>query len=379
VVFILSGVPIDDTGGGARCTQLALELLKQGWYVVFLSRFPRFETTNLGLRIRHPRLLTAPFEGFPWWRFIGEHADVFHERGVAAIVEFPVGEFLPLARAIRRVGGSVVYDLLDNWDSALGGNWYSPAVERRVIALSDVLIATAAPLASRLAAMSGREVTLVPNAVNTDLFDPGRCWERPADYPAAPWSMIYIGALWGDWFDWELLRRLAFAYPEAAVVMVGDYQDRMASPANVHFLGLKAQADLPGYLAHADVAIIPWKTNAVTHATSPLKVYEYLAMRRPVVAPRLDALAAIPGVHLSSDTDAFVRNVGRARGAPLDPGIVDAFVARNSWPARIATLLGLIARANPRMTSGPPHADVPRASRAAGAGIGPVAIRVEGP
>ena len=210
-----------------------------------------------------------------------------------------------------------------------------------MIALSDVLIATAAPLAARLEAMSGRSVTLVPNAVNTDLFDPGRSRERPADYPSAPWSMIYIGALWGDWFDWELLRRLAVAYSEAAVVIVGDYRDQMRSaPGNVHFLGLKAQVELPAYLAHADVAIIPWKANAVTHATSPLKVYEYLAMRRPVVAPALDALEGIPGVLLSSDTDAFVRNVGRARGAPVDRVVVDAFVRENSWPARIEDVAG---------------------------------------
>jgi glycosyltransferase involved in cell wall biosynthesis len=130
----------------------------------------------------------------------------------------------------------------------------------------------------------------VPNAVNIDLFDPRRPWTRPADYPEAAWSMIYIGALWGDWFDWGLLRRLAVAYAEAAVVVIGDYRQQMtAAPGNVHFLGLKAQAELPAYLAQAEVAIIPWKANAVTHATSPLKVYEYLAMRRPVVAPQLDA------------------------------------------------------------------------------------------
>ena len=160
--------------------------------------------------------------------------------------------------------------------------------------------------------------------------------------------MIYIGALWGDWFDWGLLRRLAVAYAEAAVVVIGDYRQQMTSaPGNVHFLGLKAQAELPAYLAQAEVAIIPWKANAVTHATSPLKVYEYLAMRRPVVAPRLDALAGIPGVLLSSDTDAFIRNVGRARGVPLDQAI-DAFVRENSWAARVGTLMQQVAQANPR-------------------------------
>ncbi len=371
MVFILSGVPIDDTGGGARCTQIALEFLKQGWSVVFLSRFPRYETRDLGLSIRHPRLLTAALADFPWRRFISDHARVFHERGLAAIVEFPLAEFVPLARALRKAGGTVVYDLLDNWDSALGGEWYSPAAERRLIASSDVLIATAAPLAARLGTMSGRHVTLVPNAVNPDLFDPGRPWARPADYPTAPWSMIYIGALWGDWFDWELLRRLALTYLDAAVLVIGDRRAQMPPvPRNVHFLGLKAQVELPGYLAHSDVAIIPWKANAITHATSPLKVYEYLAMRRPVVAPRLDTLAGIPGVFLSDDTDAFVRNVGLARGARLDGGVVDAFVRENSWPARIGLLLDLVARVNPRVTAGAHDPNECRSSREAGAGTG---------
>jgi glycosyltransferase involved in cell wall biosynthesis len=246
-------------------------------------------------------------------------------------------------------------------------------VERRIVGLSDVLVATAPSLASRLESMSGREVALLPNAVNTDLFDPDRPWPRPADYPAAAWSMIYIGALWGDWFDWDLLRRLAVAYTEAAVVVVGDYRNQMASaPDNAHFLGLKAQRDLPGYLAHANVAIIPWKVNAVTHATSPLKVYEYLAMRRPVVAPRLDALEGIPGVFLSGDADDFVRNVGRARGEPLATAVVDRFVRENSWPTRVRTLLELVARTNPRVAAGQPDPEERRSSRGAHAGIGEV-------
>ena len=361
IALVLSGVPIDDTGGGARCTQLALELLKQHWQVVFVSRFPRYESTNLGLRIRHPRLHAAPLEGFAWRRFVRDHAVAFREHPLFAVVEFPLAEFVPLMRAVREADGSVVYDLLDNWDSTLGGQWYSPAVERRVISLSDVLVATATPLAARLATMSGRDVTLLPNAVNTDLFDPERPWARPPDLPPAPWSMIYVGALWGDWFDWDLLRRLALDYPDAAVVMIGAYQNQMSRPpANVHFLGLKAQTELPAYLAHAEVAIIPWKANAITHATSPLKVYEYLAMRRPVVAPRLDALEGIPGVLLSDGPDTFVGNVGRARGTPLDAATVDAFVRDNAWPARIRTLLGLIARANPRMASAlPDHVKLP--------------------
>jgi glycosyltransferase involved in cell wall biosynthesis len=161
--------------------------------------------------------------------------------------------------------------------------------------------------------------------------------------------MIYVGALWGDWFDWELVNRLACAYPDAAVVIIGDYPRRMpAVPPNVLLLGLKAQIDLPAYLAHAAVAIVPWKVNEITDATSPLKVYEYLAMRRPVVAPQLASLVGIPGVWRSRDTDEFVLNVGRARGTVLDRAIVDAFVRDNTWSARIEVLVELLTRVNPR-------------------------------
>jgi hypothetical protein len=122
------------------------------------------------------------------------------------------------------------------------------------------------------------------------------------------------------------------------------------------------------------VAIVPWKINAVTHATSPLKVYEYLAMRRPVVAPRLDALAGIPGVLLSSDVDAFIRNVSRARGVPVDHTVVDAFVGENSWPGRVRTLLELVARANPRVAS---PRDAERLSPEPPLGFGAATIKVE--
>jgi HAD superfamily hydrolase (TIGR01450 family) len=47
------------------------------------------------------------------------------------------------------------------------------------------------------------------------------------------------------------------------------------------FLGLKPQVALPPYLAHADLAIMPWTEDPVTRATSPLKVYEFVAMGLP--------------------------------------------------------------------------------------------------
>jgi hypothetical protein len=119
-------------------------------------------------------------------------------------------------------------------------------------------------------------------------------------------------------------------------------------PVNVFLLGLKPQTDLAAYLAHTDVALIPFKVTETTHAVSPLKVYEYLAMGVPVAAPPLQPLLGLDGVFLDED---LVAAVGAARAAPApDPRAV---IVSHSWTARVATLFEALGW-EPAETSGQP-------------------------
>ncbi|MGH8925030.1 MAG: glycosyltransferase, partial [Acidimicrobiia bacterium] len=77
----------------------------------------------------------------------------------------------------------------------------------------------------------------------------------------------------------------SFARTDPALVLIGDRPaKRPLLPDNVYLLGLKPQTDLAAYLAHTEVALIPFTVNETTHAVSPLKVFEYLAMGVPVAA-----------------------------------------------------------------------------------------------
>jgi len=204
-------------------------------------------------------------------------------------------------------------------------------------------VATAPALYLRLQKMSGRPVDLLPNAVNLNLFDPYRAYPRPDDLPPAEWNAIFFGALWGEWFDWPLLIEVAKAYPSANVVVIGDYRGQCpVSLKNLIFPGLKPQKDLPSYLAHSSVAILPWKVNKITLATSPIKIYEYLAMKKPVVAPDLPLLKDIPFVLRSQDPEEFVRNVERARHVVVSGDELDRFLKQNSWQARVDRLLEIL-------------------------------------
>ena len=338
--FILAGVPIDDTGGGARCSQIALELLRQNYWVVYIHRYPSWESSGAVLRIAHPNLFTYILGEFHWSDFMRRFGGLLEDRPMFTLIDFPSPEFLPFVREMREKGGKILYDMIDDWDSSLGNWGFSPSIEREMIRISDELIATAPVLKEKLETIGQRPALLLPNAVNSRLFNPDRQYQRPADLPQADWIAAYIGALWGDWFDWDLLKAIADRYPQAAVIVIGDYRGQCTTPPpNLHFLGLKPQSSLPAYLFHTDVALIPWKVNPITQATSPLKLYEYLAMHRPVVTPDLMPLHNIPGVTLAKSFDDFVALVDSVRHIPFEHEKVDHFVRLNNWQGRVDQML----------------------------------------
>jgi glycosyltransferase involved in cell wall biosynthesis len=346
VIFILAGVPIDDTGGGARWTQLALEFLRRQYLVFFINKFPKYESKDLNLEYRHPNLVTKEIADFYWPAMKEKYKPAFIGKPVIGLVELPLADYLPVIENIHAVNGLVIYDLLDAWDTSLGGDWYNSQVEQHFIEGSDLLFATVEGLAERLASRTDKKVHLVPNAVNDYLFNPERSYDRPEDLPAGDWTIIYIGALWGEWFDWDLLKKISIKFPHADLVVIGDRMGlSMELPANVHLIGLKPQRDLPAYLCHSRVAIVPWKVNPITQMTSPLKVYEYIAMYNPVVAPLIDPLNNIPGVFQVKDHSEFVEMIRTLKDFRPPEAEMAHFIRQNNWQARVDQIFKLTDQA----------------------------------
>jgi len=294
-VVIVAAVPLHDVGGGSRGAQLALELLQRGLHVTYAAVFAAQESTDLGLRYLHPRLeqvRAAEFKASSWAARVASGDRTL-------LIELPHPMAVDSARSFAGVGGKTIYDLIDDWSAPmLGGEWYRPALERELIANADGLAASAPDLLQRF---SGRPATLVPNGVNTQLFGrpPG---PTPADFPAGDGPVLgYHGSLYGAWMDWGSLARVARQRPEARVVMIGDDKGHPELPANVFFLGLKPQTELIDYVARFDVGLLPFEVSAVTHAVSPLKVYEYLAAGVPVAAPPLRSLEGLVGISVDPD------------------------------------------------------------------------------
>jgi glycosyltransferase involved in cell wall biosynthesis len=331
---VLGGVPLHDVGGGSRGAQLSMELLKRGYHVAYVTRFATWDTADLGLRHIHPRL-----EQFAYGSFDAEvYAARARSQERVAVCEFPVPEYVAACRVLAHRGFDIVYDLIDDWsDPALGLDWYRPQVERDMMAVATALTASAEALLERLGA-GGHSATLVPNGVNEGIFN-GEVSAPPIDLPPGQPLLGYHGSLYGDWFDWGAITEVAEAFPTGAVAIIGDARRPPPVPENVHFLGPKAQFQLPRYVGRYDVGLVPFAITATTHAVSPLKAFECLAMGVPVAAPPLRALQGIDGVHLAEPLTDAVR---QALAAPPPDGASSR--SAHGWRNRLERLLGAIGK-----------------------------------
>ncbi|MGI9649147.1 MAG: glycosyltransferase [Acidimicrobiia bacterium] len=330
-VVVLAAVPLHDVGGGFRGAQIAMELCRRGFHVTYLAQYTSGHSVDLGLRFVHPRLEEYRVDDFD----AGAYLHRLHTDVRIGLVEIPSPQVWGPTRQLSRSGFRIIYDLIDDWsDEALGGWWYRPDVEDEFIAAADTLTGSARLLVRNLSDRSGgRPVAYVPNGVNQNMFA-GPCGPVPDDIPPGGGPLLsYHGSLYGDWFDWDALGAVATAFPDARVQVIGDEHGHPPVPSNVHFLGLKPQFQLPAYLARADVSLVPFKLNETTHAVSPLKAYESLAMGVPVAAPPLEPLVGVEGTYLDESLPAAV--AAALAAPPLDAA---AARAAHGWAARAGRL-----------------------------------------
>jgi glycosyltransferase involved in cell wall biosynthesis len=251
----------------------------------------------------------------------------------------------PLASALStRFGWKVAYDCLDVHE---GFRANRPRVlaeaERDLISAADLVLATSEPLRLRLSA-GGLECRLLPNACDYDLFA-----GLPPPSPSAQRLVVgYAGAV-DEWFDMELLDRLAQLQPRWRFEIAGGLGDSSAPirRSNVVFHGELPHRDMPAFRSRLDVEIIPFRLSELTNATDPVKLYEAAAAGRMVVATPMASLEPFVrlGVARSAATaEDFAREIAAAAaGAVQSAPNQRAFARENTWDVRAATLDGWLA------------------------------------
>jgi len=142
--------------------------------------------------------------------------------------------------------------------------------------------------------------------------------------PPAPPILLYLGTLY-EWFDFDLIRRVALAYPDKRIVLVGPVAravrhqaDALLALPNLRMTGRVPQPEADQWLAQASVCLIPFIKNPLTRGINPNKLYEYLAAGKPVVSsdfsPEIEAHRGLIGVARDADEFAALIETALAGG-----------------------------------------------------------------
>ena len=164
----------------------------------------------------------------------------------------------------------------------------------------------------------------------------------------------YYGAM-AKWLDYDLLKAVAAQLPDVDFVLIGKKYDEsydasgIDSVPNIHFIGPVAYQDLPQYSAKFDVCTIPFVVNSITNATSPLKLFEYMASGKPVLTTAMQESSKYEAVNIAHNAEEFVEKILQLlsytpENQPEYFALLDATVESNAWEAKTDLILTMLTQ-----------------------------------
>ena len=186
-----------------------------------------------------------------------------------------------------------------------------------------------------------------------DDMGPLHCPERLEVLPRP--RLLFMGAIDAYKLDLAMLLQLALRNPTWQFVLIGPVGEcdpstdvaALISCLNVELVGPVAYGDLPCWLAHADLALLPLQVNGYTRHMFPMKFFEYLSSGLPVVATAIPALEAHSDVAwlCPPDADAFEQAIQAAlvgQGPSIQKRLERA--ATQTYEVRTASMLAYLDR-----------------------------------
>jgi glycosyltransferase involved in cell wall biosynthesis len=198
----------------------------------------------------------------------------------------------------------LVYYIRDNMIATDFFRYHGARMEEAMIRKADLVVANSEFLASYARKYNPRSY-YIGQGCDSELFNPAKVTAIPEEMQKIreQFSLVigYIGALRSLRIDIGLLEYIAEQRPGWALVLVGPEDEnfrksRLHRFPNVFFTGSRKEPELPGYLQSFDVAINAQVYNEITRGNYPRKIDEYLAMGKPVVATRTEAMQMFSNV-----------------------------------------------------------------------------------
>jgi len=283
------------------------------WLLITIVRFIKRK-----LKLHDPILIT----------FLPNTVDIVDKFGASKIIYYCVDEFT----VFEGVPTKIIADM-----------------EKKLIQKSDIVFATAQRLFDNKSRYN-KNTFLMPHGVDVDHFSKALNDDTkiPDDIKDISKPVVGFFGLIEEWFDQELIKKIAEAKPEWSVVLIGKINidvTNMKAFKNIHFLGQRDYKNLPEYSKAFDVAIIPFVINELTKNVNPIKLREYLAAGVPVVSTKLPEVEKYSEYAFIADNHdefiAFLEKAIKNDSKQMKQNRRD-FIKNESWRGKIEEISRII-------------------------------------
>lgn len=258
-----------------------------------------------------------------------------------------------------RIGFGFIYEYIDHISPELAGTKTLPVnIEDKynyVMHCKDVyVVVTADMLAQDVIAKRGTtRLTYSSNGVDYKFFqqfDENYSFEPEfqAILDRGKPIVCYYGAL-AKWFDYDLVKKIA-ATDRYSVVLFGikydeSFDENLGTEENIYFLGPRDYRVLKNYARMADVLMIPFQINDITRSTNPVKVFEYMALKKPIVTTDLNECHKYSSVLIGTDHEDFLKKLDMAMALRNDEAylqLLDTQARENDWSFKARAIIDMI-------------------------------------
>ncbi|MCI0339480.1 MAG: glycosyltransferase family 4 protein [Acidobacteria bacterium] len=211
---------------------------------------------------------------------------------------------LPQAPLLHLVECRTHFDLADDLVSMMapedgvtaraGGMVAARLVQNHMLAQAATVTVASNVLRERI----NRPVLMLPNGADLEELDhaSGLEWRARGMGP----TVGFVGAF-EYWVNFDLVLEVAQRLKRITFLLVGDgrrmkyirQQMAILGLRNVILTGAVPYCEAMNYAAGMDVCLLPFTQSAVSHGSCPLKLFEYAALRKPVVSTSIGEVARI--------------------------------------------------------------------------------------
>lgn len=256
--------------------------------------------------------------------------------------------------------GLVTYEYIDHIDASISGGSSSLKrllqLKQAAFESADLVVSSAVLLHKEAVQACGEErCVFVPNGVDVahyrvDADDASIIPQALASFKQSHRYIVgYFGAI-APWLWYELMEDVSTMLPDIGFVFIGpDYSGcvpRLPQKSNVLYLGPVDYKNLPYHARLFDVCFIPFVMGDIARATSPLKLFEYFALEKPVVVTGdMQECVVYEEVFSGSNAMQFAQAIEKALDVRKDPDFKQRLrhlADANTWDIRTETYISKI-------------------------------------